>query len=176
MYKSLKDEPIKETIASTKALDKAISKMTINYSFGNKHSELEEKINKKRYLLESNKMKIEWFELHFMKGKGVFKYKNANGVQKIPFGYDNFIKTETPEKWSGKQIDTFMDKGYDSLSSLSWLTPTSALLQLKMIDIYFGQVNFEFQFIDDKVALKAHKTTEFFMYDYEVVALGKLKE
>lgn len=175
MYKSLKDEPIKETISATKALNKAISKMTINYSFGEKHSVLEEKINKKRYVLENNRMKIEWFELHFLKRKGVLKFKNANGIQKIPFGYDDFIKTETPEKWSGKQIDTFMDKGYDSVSSLSWLTPTSALLQLKIIDIYFGQANFEFQFIEDKVVLNMTKFTEFFMYDYEGVAKGRLK-
>ncbi len=176
MYKSLEDKPLKEVASYTKALNKAISKMTINYSYGEKHSDLEEKLNKKRFLLKDNKMKIEWFELHFMKNKGVIKFKNNRGVQKFDFGYDNFINTLAPEKWSGKQIDTPMDKGYDSVSSLSWLTPHSALLQLKIIDLYFGQVNFEFQFIDDKVVLNMTKTTEFFMFDYEGTAIGKIKD
>ena len=107
MYHSLKDKPLKEVASYTKELNKAISKMTINYSFGDKHSDLEEKINNKRFFVTLNKMNMEWFELHFMKNKGVFKFKNARGVHKFSFGYDNFINTEAPEKWSGKQIDTF---------------------------------------------------------------------
>lgn len=175
MYKSLENKPLKEVKANSKALNKAISNMTINYSFGSKHSELESKIDKKRFILENNKMGVKWFELHFMKRKGVFKFKNARGTFKFDFGYDDFINTTAPEKWSGKQIDTLMDKGYNSVSSISWLTDHSALLQLKIIDIYFGQVNFEFQFIDNKVVLNMTKATEFFMIDYEGTAVGKME-
>ena len=80
-----------------------------------------------------------------------------------------------PEIYSGKQIGTMMDKGYDAVALGSWVTEHSFILKLSIVDIYFGGVIFYFDFQENTLVLNMNQCTAYYMFDYHGTAFGRVE-
>ncbi len=173
IYESASDIPLAEDKESYDKLNSILESWEIPTGYGKAHSDYENVINGKKFELCDNAMGFKWVKFDFNKDYCVFNYENSRGVFKLKFGYEKFIKDEFPEIFSGKQAHSPYHKGYDVLNMLSWSREQSMVLQVKVIDIYKGELFINVNFKDDKMLLSINKNTELYMADYGGTAISK---
>ena len=172
IYKKIGDASLQEDEKAYSKLIHELSDLSLGKGYGAAHSKLEEKVHNKKYILEENPMGMKWVSFSFHDQNGIFTYENSRGVKEIPFGYEEYMIFEMPEQYYGMNIGTMMEKGYNSICLGSWVDDHSILLKLNIIDIYMGGVIVYCNFKEDKIVLSMNKSTEYYMYDYQGIAVG----
>ncbi len=186
IYESLYDiivhnlgEPLPENKEAEGELENYIKNLklfALNENTGN--TELKDRINGRRYVLEPNKMGIEYVKFDFEGNKGILSYKNEQGKKEIPFGigYNEF--SMFPQEDYPDMTAAVPEKGnmYKCAASADFPDRQKLRIKVQIIDKYFGNLNMNFGFSGDKVGIFMTKTAEAFLDEYEGYANGSLCE
>lgn len=135
-----------------------------------------EVINGKTYVLDENRMGIEYVHFELNGEEGVLTYKNAQGVKTLPFGFGHNVFTKFPQENYADLIAEVPAPGnkYDCAVSADWSEEKKLRIKVQIIDKYFGNMSMEFGFKDDKVGIFMTKTAESFLEEYHGYANGKV--
>lgn len=140
---------------------------------GNVTSETASKINGKTYKMYDNPMGITEMRITFTGNKGELYYVNKQGEKTIPFGmcYNEF--SHFPEQGYSDVIGTKKgDRLYKCAASGAWVDDNKLFIKVQIIDTYFGNLNINLGFKDDKIGVEMIKTAEDFLKEYEGYAGG----
>ena len=119
-------------------------------------------------------MGIEYVHFDINGEEGVFTYKNAQGVKKLPFGFGHNVFSKFPEENYSDLTATIPEPGnmYDCAVSADWPEEQKLRIKVQIIDKYFGNMSMEFGFKEDKVGIFMTKTAEAFLEEYYGYANG----
>ena len=133
-----------------------------------------EKINGKTYQLAENPMGIEYIHFDINGEEGVLTYKNAQGIKKLPFGFGHNVFCKFPQEGYPDMTGSIAEAGhmYDCAVSADWPVEYMLRLKVQIIDKYFGILDMEFGFKEDKVGIYMQKVAEDFLNEYMGDARG----
>ena len=168
VYNNASDEPLPEYKGDP------IPDQKLFFLEGNYASTLIDKINGRKYKLESNPMKISEFTLDFESDGGSFTYVNATGEKTINFGFGRNVFEKFPEDGYSDEVGSVRAPGnkYDAASSAVFPAKNELLIRTQIIDKYFGNLGILFSFRDDTVVLEMRKSAEDFLGEYQGIAMG----
>ncbi|MCL1792831.1 MAG: beta-lactamase family protein [Oscillospiraceae bacterium] len=145
---------------------------------GNPTSEMSRNLySGKKYALGKNRMGISEAQFVFEGGKGTMKYRNATGNHEIDFGICRYECGEFPEThYFGKKIGVPRGSGYRYKASGAWFDRDTLAIYLYIIDDYFGtlKINVKFDSEENGITLSMSKVAEWFLDEYDGIAVGKL--
>ena len=172
VYDNISDAPLPEYKGQP------IEDQELFYLRGKYSSELIDKINGKKYVLDANPMKISEFTFKFDADCGIFTYINETGEKTIHFGLGKNVFEKFPEDGYSDEIGSVKAPGnkYNAASSASFPTENEILIRTQIIDKYFGNLGILFKFKDDIVVLEMRKCAEDFLSTYSGIANGKACE
>ena len=75
----------------------------------------------------------------------------------------------------GEKIHTPKGSGYKYKASGAWFDDDTLIIYLYIIDDYLGTLKIEAKFNGDKLTLYMRRVAEWFLDEYEGIALGGLK-
>ena len=142
---------------------------------GEKETACAKEISGKKFICGKNRMGITEFTLTFEDDEGVFAYTNEQGEKEIRFGMGKNVFGKFPQlgyygDYGG--INTTDGSMYDCAASAGWMEERKLILNVQIIDRYFGNMFAEFSFKDDCVFLFMKRTAENFLNEYEGTALA----
>lgn len=132
-------------------------------------------INGKSYEMSDNPMGISEIKLTFGSNGGCFEYINNQGKKKLPFGMGQNIISPFPQEGYSDEVGNTYAKGnyYRCAASAAWIEERKMILDVQIIDKYFGRLFITFSFVDEKsVCMTMTKTAEGFLEEYEGFASG----
>jgi len=177
IVRKAEDGELPENADAQKELADYSANLKLLVASGEKTSPLAEKINGKTYTMNKNPMGITKFRIDINGDKGVFAYTNEQGDKEIPFGMGENVFDKFPQDGYADMVGT--QKGnirYDCAASGAWISPTTLLLKVQIIDKYFGNLHIHFGFKDNEVGVFMKKTAEDFLREYEGYGAGKTNE
>ncbi len=141
-----------------------------------KASPCTENINGKTFALKENTMGFKWVKFSFSDGVGLLEYENAQGEKSLPFGMGRNVFGIFPEEGYSREVGSVYAEGnyYKCAASAAWQNEHELLLNVQIIDEYFGRLWMHFCFDDNKVKIISHKVAEDFLAAYNGEALGEL--
>lgn len=166
---NLSDSPLPENEKDYKELLDYSSGLKLAVQKGVKHTPFADEVSGKVFKANENPMGITSFSLNFDGDEGEFKFTNKQGDKVIRFGLGKNVFDKFPEYGysdihaGNKTTDGFL---YDAASSAAWTEEKKLLLNVKIIDKYFGNISMIFSFKDDKVVLDMAKHAEVFLEEY----------
>ena len=169
---NVQNEPIKEDACDE--LEKYCENLSLPVVKGDKTSRFEEKINNKKFVLESNAMGITEFTLSFDTDGGTFSYKNAQGEKKIKFGRGQNVLQQFPETGYSKNVGGMKCDGntYSCAVSAAWAEETKLSIIVQIIDDYIGLLNIIIGFNGDYALIDMKKSAEDFLDEYSGLAVA----
>lgn len=172
IIKKLSDQPLEEDISAYTKMNAALQEMVIPHQKGQSSSPLLDTVNGKTYLCNDANAKISWFRLDFDGDGGVFTYCTPRGEKKLYFGIGKNVEGMLDEpQYSGESINHPNGKGYRCLSSGAWVSTTTFVLKVQVIDDYFGNMTLTFD-LDSTPTLTGKKTAEWFLEEYKMNAVA----
>ena len=170
-------EPLAEDKKAYEELEAHIANLKLFSQNESLTSPWAEKINGKTYELAENVMGIEYVHFDIHGEEGVLTYKNAQGEKKLPFGFGHNVFCKFPEEGYPDMTGSVPEPGhmYDCAVSADW--PIERLLRIKVqvIDKYYGIMDMEFGFKDNKISIYMQKIAEDFLDGYMGTAYGYQK-
>ena len=169
------DTPLAADPEGEKLLDKAEKGQVLRFMKGEKETACAKEISGKKFICGKNRMGITEFTLTFEDDEGVFAYTNEQGEKDIRFGMGKNVFGKFPQlgyygDYGG--INTTDGSMYDCAASAGWMEERKLILNVQIIDRYFGNMFAEFSFKDDCVFLFMKRTAENFLNEYEGTALA----
>lgn len=169
------DAPLAPDPEGEKLLDKAEKGQVLRFMKGEKETACAKEISGKKFICGKNRMGITEFTLTFEDDEGVFAYTNEQGEKEIRFGMGKNVFGKFPQlgyygDYGG--INTTDGSMYDCAASAGWMEERKLILNVQIIDRYFGNMFAEFSFKDDCVFLFMKRTAENFLNEYEGTALA----
>lgn len=143
---------------------------------GEKHSGTEKQISGRWFELGDNPMGIKKLRLCFGEDAGSFEYANAQGDKVLKFGLCRNEFGLFPEEGYSREVGSVYCPGnyYKCAASAAWKSDEHLLLNVQIIDDYFGRLWIDFVFGEGSVSVKMRKVAEDFLSTYEGEATGKL--
>lgn len=139
-------------------------------------NECAEKINDRIFILNKNRMNISGFLLSFEHDYGRFIYDTPRGKKEIIFGLGKYIEGYFPEtQYSGNSINHPCGREYKCMSSAAWTTDNTFVIRTFITDDYFGNLTITISFKGNECGISMHKTSEWFLNEYEGFAGGTMK-
>ena len=171
------DEPLEEDAGAQAELEEYIGNLKLFCLKESPTSPYAEEINGQTYMLDPNRMGMEYIHFDLHGDEGVLTYKNAQGVKKLPFGFGRNVFSKFPEENYSDLVATIPEPGnrYDCAVSADWPEEKKLRIKVQIIDKYFGNMSMEFGFKDDKVGILMTKTAEAFLEEYHGYANGKIR-
>ena len=171
----MEDAPLAPDPEGEKLLAEAEKCQLLRFMKGEKETAYTKEISGKKFVCGKNPMGITEFTLTFEGDEGVFAYKNEQGEKEIRFGlgknvFGNFPQLGYYGDYGG--IDTTDGSMYDCAASAGWMEERKLILNVQIIDRYFGNMFAEFSFKDDCVYLFMKRTAENFLNEYEGAAVA----
>ncbi len=169
-------EPLPANDAAYFALCRYADGLCLAHEKGAPTSPIVKRIHEKTYQLDNNPMKIRRLKLSFFGQRGLLEYKNASGQKALPFGICENCFAVFPEEGYSRAIGSVSVPGnyYKCAASAAWQSENTLLLNIQIIDEYFGRLWMRFTFCDDRITLKCTKATEDFLDEYVGEATGTL--
>lgn len=177
---NLKDFPLEESNEDNEKLKSLTSSLTLYSLKGKEDSPLREKINKKVYTFEKNPLGLEDAYFDFSNAKeGKLVYTRCGNKLELEFYVNENRFGLFPELSYSKEVGgvrTTDGHKYKDAVSLAWLQDNKILILIQIIDDYFGNASMVFAFKDEHLVIQSSKTAEDFLYGYDGIAIGKVKE
>ncbi len=169
------DTPLAPDPEGEKLLAEAEKAQSLRFMKGEKETACAKEISGKKFICGKNRMGITEFTLTFEDDEGVFAYTNEQGEKEIRFGMGKNVFGKFPQlgyygDYGG--INTTDGSMYDCAASAGWMEERKLILNVQIIDRYFGNMFAEFSFKDDCVFLFMKRTAENFLNEYEGTALA----
>ena len=172
-----KDAPLPEDPEAEAALAEVTSDLKLFCPWGAEDSPFRAELDRAVYVCEKNPMGITEFSFEFDGAEsGTFRYKNAQGEKAIPFGVNHNVFGKFPQLgYSNDRGVLRTDDGfmYNDAAGMAWLEDKKILLNVQIIDRYFGNVGMLFGFKNDECYVKMEKTAEDFLDEYQGRMLAK---
>ena len=160
--------PDAEALASLEALT---ADLKLFAPHGLEDSPFRAELDGKVYKCNQNPMGITEFSFEFDgKDGGTLRYINGQGEKRLPFGVNRNEFGKFPELGYSndrgviRTTDGFM---YDDAVGLAWLDEKKILLNVQIIDRYFGNAAMLFGFKGDECYVRMEKTAEDFLGKYQ---------
>ncbi len=168
-------EPLPEDAEGQAALAAYAESLSLASQKGEAHSPREESLGTLRYTLGENPMGIRWLAFDFGRESGLLRYENATGEKCLPFGLCRNVFTLFPEEGYSREVGSVAARGnhYRTASSGAWRGESTLVLNVQVIDEYFGRLWMEFTFDGDCIRVKMTKCAEDFFDEYVGEAVGK---
>lgn len=169
-------EPLPEDKAALAELENYANSLKLFCEKGEKSSPLAEKINGKTFVLDENPMGIENVKFTFLKDRGILEYKNAQGCKSLVFGMCENCFTIFPEEGYSREVGSQYAVGnyYKCATSAAWKTENRLVVNVQVIDEYFGRLWMKFDFESDEITVSMRKSAEDFFTSYKGTAKGKI--
>lgn len=167
-----------EDPAAYRSLCEATSDLKLYAIKGAEDSPFRKELNGKKYACSENPMGWKTFSLEFSEdGKsGTLYYENEQGEKEMPFGINENVFGYFPElgysDMNGGIITTNGYK-YRSATSAAWREEQKLIINVQIIDKYFGNGIIVLAFRDDEATVFMKKKAEDFMQKYEGIAVAK---
>lgn len=144
-------------------------------------SPFRKKLEGKKYVLGENPMGIESFSFSFSEdgSLGELTYVNAQGEKHLPFGINHNVFCKFPELGYSNELGGVpTTDGFTYLAAVSgaWRQDDKLVLDVQIIDKYFGNGLWIFSFNGDEAHLRMKKTAEDFMQTYVGVANARVAD
>lgn len=131
-------------------------------------------VDGEKYILKDNPMRIEWIKIEFYNGYGTLYYKNARGEKSVSFGLNSYKKGLFPEEeYYDMQVSAPSLRKFDYYACGEWIEEKKLLIRLYIADTNLGNLFITLSYKNDEVGILMNKRAEFFLDDYEGVAMGK---
>lgn len=170
-------EELSENSTALKELEALTSGLKLRFIKGEDDSPLKEKINKKTFICDENKLGLERFSFEFNDDEGIFRYTNQQGEKEIPFGINKNVFGKFPqlgysnERGGVRTTDGFM---YDDAASLCFKDDNKIILLVQIIDKYFGNMHARFGFNGKDCSAEFSKNAEDFLNEYQGFLTAKM--
>ena len=168
---SLPENP--DALASLSAYAKSLE---LYYVKGDKTSPMQEKINGKTFKLKQNPTGITEIKFSFENDVCRMDYVNATGAKTLNIGMCKNEFGLFPEEGYSKEVGSEYAPGnfYKCAASAAWITPNKLFVRVQIIDEYFGILNMNLVFKDEKtLGIDMNKTAEDFLATYKGYADGR---
>ncbi len=168
-------DPLPDDPAAQAALQKYADSLVLACEKGEKHAAIEEAIDGKTYVLDDNEMGIKWVRISFAKDAGVLEYENAQGEKSLPFGLCRNAFGVFPEEGYSRDVGSQFARGnyYKMAASAAWKKDNELLINVQVIDEYFGRLWMTFTFEGESVHVHMFKNAEDFFTTYMGDADGR---
>jgi len=144
---------------------------------GERKADICEKINGKTFKMDKNPMGITKIKFTFDDNGGVFHYTNAQGDKEIPFGMCENVFSEFPQEGYSDEIGSQKsNKLYKCAVSAAWVSDYQLFIKVQIIDTYFGILNINAGFNDNKIGVYMNKSAEDFLDEYVGFAGGECEK
>lgn len=181
IVRNMKDSPLPTAPESYAKLTESLSELKLYAVKGDEDSPFRHELEGKVYECEENPMGITSFSFSFSEdgSEGVLSYTNAQGEKKLPFGINHNVFGKFPElgysnDFGGlRTTDGFM---YDDAVSAAWVQKNKLLINVQIIDRYFGNGRWAFAFKDNLATVRMFKTAEDFLNEYNGTLWAKRKD
>ena len=143
---------------------------------GEKYSRIEADVGDKQYILLENPMGISSMKLNF--GETIeLSYKNAQGDKLLRLGRCENIFGLFPEEGYSREIGSVScpENYYRSASSAAWQDENTLLIDVQVIDEYFGRLWITLHFDGNKIFVEMKKVAEDFFTTYQGNAIGEIQ-
>lgn len=170
----MSDAPLQEDPTAQKELQEYTKNLKLLTAIGEKTSDVAEKVNGVTYIMNQNPMGISKMRVTFDGENGVLEYTNEQGDKSLPFAMCKNVFTKFPQEGYAKEVGTVRTTGhfYQCASSAAWLEPDKLFIKVQIIDDYFGRLNINLSFKEDKLGVYMNKCAEDFLQEYEGYATG----
>ncbi len=158
-----------ELIESTKDLKLQVQK-------GMYHTDAQDRINGKTFVLKDNPMGITEFCLKFNDDCGELIYKNAQGDKRLKFGIGKNEFSLFPEEGYSREVGGIKQEGnyYKCAASAAWIEEKKLAVKVQIIDEYFGKLQILISFKNEgEISILMSKFAEAFLETYSGYAEGK---
>lgn len=172
----ISDKPLPDNPVAQKELYDYLSTRKLVHQRGNNKSPLAKKINNKEYIMEDNELNIESFTLRFDDNRdGVFEFKKDNKNHTIHFsiGKNKLTCFSFGERNSRTTMGITEEGEYHCAVSAAWKSDSIFAVKVQVIDVYFGCLNIQLGFLDDKVSLVFRKSGQYVFDGIDGYAIGK---
>lgn len=156
-----------QAVAEQEALAQSLELVCLQ---GAKESEFAATVSGKTYTCEKNPMGITEFSLELGEQTGVFRYVNAQGEKRLPFGMGKNVFGKFPQAgYSDLHAGAAGPDGhcYDCAASAVWAEPKKLKLRVQIIDKYLGNFLATISFKEDLAMITMAKTAEGFLEEYQ---------
>jgi len=165
-----------ENPEAQKELSDYVSSLVLAYEDGEKHATIEKEINGRWYAFGENPMGIKKLRFLFSEDNGKLEYTNAQGDKVLNFGLCKNEFGLFPEEGYSREVGSVFCPGnyYKCAASAAWKSDSHLLLNVQIIDDYFGRLWADFVFDSGTVSVKMRKVAEDFLFTYEGEAVGTM--
>ena len=142
-------------------------------------TDFQDRINAKEYIMRENAMNIKRLKLNFSENGGTFCYENAQGYKELPFGINENVFSYFPEEDYSDMIGSKRAIGnrYKCASSAAWVEGRKLIINVQIIDKYFGKLHIVISFKDEEhITVLMKKAAQDFLNEYDGCAIGELKK
>jgi CubicO group peptidase (beta-lactamase class C family) len=167
----LSDEPLPEDPDGVNLLKEKNSRLVLRPCPGSYTSPLAKSIHGTRYHLKDNPMHIKWLRLDFRGDLGDLTYENDQGIKTISFGLGSWVHGQFPQRGYPGGDYRPSDRLYACIASAGW-QEEKLCLRVMIIDDFLGHLSVSFSFRGPEVHVNMHKEAQFFLDEYEGVAIG----
>ena len=165
---ALSDEPLPAAPEDSAALGTLLAGLRLRHAAGAADAPIRKAIDRREYLCSENPMGVRRFCFDF--SRGVFRYTNAQGEKEIAFGVgENAFGCFPQEGYSDGHGGVHACNGflYRCAASLAFPDDRSLVLEVRVIDRYFGNLTMLFSFRGEWAYATFVKTAEDFFDEYQ---------
>ena len=166
-----KDAPLPEDAEAEAALAEVTSDLKLFAPEGMADSPFRAELDGAVYECEDNPMGITEFSFSFKGAEGgVLRYKNAQGEKELPFGVNCNEFGKFPQLGYSDGVGVLRTENgfmYKDAVGMAWLEEKKILINVQIIDRYFGNVAMFFGFKGDDCYVRMAKTAEDFLDEYQ---------
>ncbi|MBQ8529486.1 MAG: serine hydrolase [Clostridia bacterium] len=168
---NMDSEALPEDPEAQEYLDEQTSDLKLYAIQGAPDSSMRPILNGREYVCDENPMGIESFSFSFSEdgSTGELVYVNAQGEKHLPFGINHNVFCKFPELGYSNELGgvrTTDGFTYVAAVSAAWRQEDKLVLDVQIIDKYFGNGLFIFAFNGDKATVRMKKVAEDFMQTY----------
>ncbi len=174
IYDKMSDKAIARNDRAFAELGERLANLKQPLPVGVDHTPAESEYFDRKFVLEPNRMGIEWF---ILTSDGKFRYKNQRGEMEYEFGFGEYKATKFPEThYCDEVISVPGGRKFDAMAAGRWSEEKKFTLRTFITDTYLGNLTATFGFKDNRVGIKMTKTAEWFLNEYVGFAWGKMDE
>ena len=173
----------KEKLSQNKVAQEKLAAYSANLTLwcmkGSVKTDFQDRINAKEYIMRENAMNIKRLKLDFSGNGGKLCYENAQGYKELPFGINENVFSHFPEEGYSDLIGSKPDVGnrYKCAASAVWAEERKLLINVQIIDKYFGKLHIMISFKDEEhITVLMKKAAQDFLNKYDGCAIGELNK
>lgn len=172
---SIKDTPLEENEKAYNELLNVEKSRKLIKQYGNKTSEIAEKISGKKYIARENKLGISEFTLNFSEKDNNLEFVKDGKKLKIEFdiGENRLCSFSFGERPVLDMMGENEKGEFKCASSGAWVTEDTFAIKLQVIDTYFGCLNVHISFKDERATMSFEKNGQYVFDGIGGYVIGK---